>query len=80
MITAFAADQEKDFTFGKPDLDLLEQSDLLDKKLERDGVVLHDEAVNAYAGNSSEQPSGRAASSRCRRSSSRRLNSVAESV
>src|ERR1035441_8817500 len=48
MITAFAADQEKDFTFGKPDLDLLEQSDLLDKKLERDGLVLHDAAVNAY--------------------------------
>lgn len=38
----------EEFTFGKIDLEVLEQSDLLDSKLERDGLVLQDEAANAY--------------------------------
>lgn len=38
----------EEFKFGKIDLEILEQSDLLDTKLERDGLVLHDETVNAY--------------------------------
>jgi predicted Zn-dependent protease len=36
------------FKFGEVDLEVLEQSDLLDTKFERDGLVLHDEAANAY--------------------------------
>lgn len=36
------------FKFGNIDLEILEQSDLLDSKFERDGLVLHDEAANAY--------------------------------
>ena len=36
------------FEFGKVDLEVLEQSDLLDTKFERDGLVLHDEPANAY--------------------------------
>jgi predicted Zn-dependent protease len=38
----------EEFKFGKVDLDLLEQVDLLDKKFERDGLVLMDEATNEY--------------------------------
>jgi predicted Zn-dependent protease len=38
----------EEFSFGKVDLEVLEQSDLLDSKFERDGLVLHDEAANAY--------------------------------
>ena len=38
----------EEFTFGKIDLEVLEQSDLLDTKFERDGLVLHDERANAY--------------------------------
>lgn len=38
----------EEFKFGKVDLEILEQSDLLDAKLERDGLVLQDEAANAY--------------------------------
>jgi len=37
-----------DFKFGKVDLELLEQVDLLDKRLEREGLVLDDDAANAY--------------------------------
>src|SRR2546421_759594 len=37
-----------DFKFGKVDLELLEQVDLLDKRLEREGLVLEDDATNAY--------------------------------
>jgi beta-barrel assembly-enhancing protease len=37
-----------DFKFGKVDLELLEQVDLLDKRLEREGLVLEDEATSAY--------------------------------
>jgi predicted Zn-dependent protease len=36
------------FKFGDVDLEVLEQSDLLDVRLERDGLVLADEAANAY--------------------------------
>lgn len=38
----------EEFNFGKIDLEVLEQSDLLDSKFERDGLVLHDESANAY--------------------------------
>lgn len=38
----------EEFKFGKVDLEMLEQSDLLDHRLERDGLVLTDEAANAY--------------------------------
>ncbi len=36
------------FKFGDVDLEVLEQSDLLDVRLERDGLVLADETANAY--------------------------------
>ena len=38
----------EEFKFGDVDLEVLQQSDLLDSKLERDGLVLRDEAANAY--------------------------------
>ena len=42
-------DQKKDdFAFTKVDLDLLEQCNLLDKRLEKDGVVYLDESLNSY--------------------------------
>jgi predicted Zn-dependent protease len=37
-----------EFKFGEVDLEVLEQADLLDVRLERDGLVLADEAANAY--------------------------------
>lgn len=36
------------FKFGDVDLEILEQSNLLDVKFERDGLVLQDEAANTY--------------------------------
>jgi hypothetical protein len=36
------------FKFGDVDMEVLEQADLLDVRLERDGLVLADEAANAY--------------------------------
>jgi predicted Zn-dependent protease len=36
------------FKFGEVDLEVLEQSDLLDLRFERDGLVFADEAANAY--------------------------------
>ena len=36
------------FKFGEVDLEVLEQADLLDVRLERDGLVLADESTNAY--------------------------------
>jgi predicted Zn-dependent protease len=36
------------FKFGEVDLEMLEQADLLDVRFERDGLVLADEAANAY--------------------------------
>jgi len=38
----------EEFKFGKVDLEALEQADLLDFRLERDGLVLADESANAY--------------------------------
>src|SRR6185295_7667837 len=38
----------EEFKFGKIDLEVLEQCDLLDIKFERDGLVLHDEQASAY--------------------------------
>jgi predicted Zn-dependent protease len=38
----------EEFKFGKVDLELLEQVNLLDKRFEREGLVLEDEATNAY--------------------------------
>ena len=38
----------EEFKFGEVDLEVLEQADLLDVRLERDGLVLVDEAANAY--------------------------------
>jgi len=38
----------EEFKFGDVDLEVLEQADLLDVKLERDGLVLADEPANAY--------------------------------
>jgi predicted Zn-dependent protease len=38
----------EEFKFGEVDLEVLEQSDLLDIRLERDGLVLADESANAY--------------------------------
>ena len=38
----------EDFKFGEVDLEVLEQADLLALRLERDGLVLADEAANAY--------------------------------
>jgi predicted Zn-dependent protease len=39
---------KEDFKFGDVDLEVLEQADLLDVRLERDGLVLADESANAY--------------------------------
>lgn len=39
---------KQDFKFGDVDLEVLEQSNLLDVRLDRDGLVLADEKVNAY--------------------------------
>jgi predicted Zn-dependent protease len=38
----------EEFKFGKVDLDMLEQVNLLDRRFERDGMLLEDEATNAY--------------------------------
>jgi predicted Zn-dependent protease len=38
----------EEFKFGQVDLEALEQADLLDLRLERDGLVLADESANAY--------------------------------
>jgi predicted Zn-dependent protease len=38
----------EEFKFGKVDLEMLEQSDLLDQRFERDGLVLSDAAANAF--------------------------------
>ncbi len=37
-----------EFKFGEVDIEILEQADLLDARFERDGLVLLDEATNAY--------------------------------
>ena len=38
----------EEFKFGEVDLEVLEQADLLDARLERDGLVLADESANAF--------------------------------
>ena len=38
----------EEFKFGKVDLEMLEQVNLLDRRFERDGMVLEDPATNAY--------------------------------
>src|SRR2546423_1617504 len=38
----------EEFKFGQVDLEVLEESDLLDLRFERDGLVLADESANAY--------------------------------
>src|SRR5690242_15286803 len=38
----------EEFKFGKVDMEVLEEADLLDVRLERDGLVLADEAANAF--------------------------------
>src|SRR5215213_9453107 len=38
----------EEFKFGEVDLEVLEQADLLDVRLQRDGLVLADESANAY--------------------------------
>ena len=38
----------EEFKFGKVDLEVLEEADLLDVRLERDGLVLADETANTY--------------------------------
>jgi len=38
----------EDFKFTKVDLELLDQVNLVDRRFERDGLVLEDEATNAY--------------------------------
>jgi beta-barrel assembly-enhancing protease len=38
----------EEFKFDKVDLELLEQVELLDRRLEREGLVLQEEATNAY--------------------------------
>jgi beta-barrel assembly-enhancing protease len=43
-----AIEKSSTFTFTKVDLSLLEQADALDGKLEREGMVYHDEAMETY--------------------------------
>ena len=43
-----ASPPKEEFKFGKADLDLLEQVNLLDKRFEREGLVFLDEPSNAY--------------------------------
>lgn len=47
-VEATAPPVREEFTFGKVDLDLLEQANVLDRRFEKDGLVLEDEAANAY--------------------------------
>src|SRR5882762_8049667 len=48
VCSALAVENTNNFTFTKVDLELLEQSDLLDQKYEKEGMVYHDPALNAY--------------------------------
>src|SRR5687767_2419179 len=45
---ATAPPVREEFKFGNVDLEVLEQVNLLDRRFERDGLVLEDEAANAY--------------------------------
>ena len=44
----YAVERTDTFVFTNVDLELLKQVDLLDQKYEREGMVSHDEALNAY--------------------------------
>lgn len=46
--TLSAVEKGENFVFGKADLELLKEVDLLDQRYERDAMVYHDEALNAY--------------------------------
>jgi Zn-dependent protease with chaperone function len=48
VTSAFAAERVKTFTFTKVDLEVVDQADLLDQKLDREGMVYHDTALNSY--------------------------------
>jgi predicted Zn-dependent protease len=48
LIEANAPPVREEFKFGEVDLEVLEQVNLLDRRFERDGLVLEDEAANAY--------------------------------
>src|SRR5258706_1596702 len=45
-----------DFKFGKADLDLLDQVNIVDRRFDRDGLVYADEATNAYLQRIRESP------------------------
>ena len=47
-VEATAPPVREEFKFGNVDLEVLEQVSLLDRRFERDGLVLEDEAANAY--------------------------------
>ena len=47
-VEATAPPVREEFKFGNVDLEMLEQVNLLDRRLEKDGLVLEDEAANAY--------------------------------
>jgi predicted Zn-dependent protease len=42
------AERKEPFTFGKVDLELLKQTQLVDQKYQKDGMTYHDEALEAY--------------------------------
>lgn len=47
-VEATAPPVREEFKFGNVDLEVLEQVNLLDRRFEKDGLVLEDEAANAY--------------------------------
>ena len=47
-VEATAPPVREEFKFGKVDLELFEQVNLIDRRFERDGMVLEDQATNAY--------------------------------
>src|SRR5688572_27082159 len=47
-VEATAPPVREEFKFGDVDLEVLEQVNLLDRRFEKDGLVLEDEATNAY--------------------------------
>jgi predicted Zn-dependent protease len=47
-VEATAPPVREEFKFGKVDLEMLEQVNLLERRFERDGMVLEDQATNAY--------------------------------
>jgi predicted Zn-dependent protease len=48
VTTLAAVEKGANFEFTKVDLSLLEQADALDSRLEREGMVFHDEAMETY--------------------------------